>query len=306
MLAYKEKDGIGCGEVERKDFKKYFKKRLLELKESKPFVASLTLISAVCVIAAGTYAFTSYTEWVKNHFQSNGSALDVRIVEEFDEETVVPNVVVKKEVKVRNTSSHAGLIRVKLDESFLSFAVDVTDKTGNANLATTDKSGTAIDRAKTSTWKVGNTYDSNLKDSAGNKLYYTATNPSDSVSLDDVTNQAVGNPTDRNAFLSDLITIDFNSSVYFSNPTTIPSNDYWLYDATTGYFYYSKALSGDEMTDTSLINQLTAASEISNEYKGALYKLNVTAEGVYANEGGLTSWVTSGDVFNMLLSQIEN
>lgn len=305
--------------MERKDFKKYFKKRVMELKDSKPFVASLTLISAVLVIAAGTYAFTSYTEWVKNHFQSNGSALDVRIVEEFEEKTLSPNIQVTKDVKVRNTSSHKGLIRVKLDESFVSFEIARDDQTedpttellGSANLATTTTVGTSIDRGDTGTWKVGNTYDSGLTDKTNNKLYYTATDPSDTVTLSEVTNQPVkfktGKAVDRSAFLSDLIAITFDSNV-LSDADPVPSTgEFWMYDATTGYFYYSKALSGDEMTETSLINKLTAASEISNEYKGALYKLNVTTEGVYANEGGLSSWnIQAGPVYNMLLTQLEN
>lgn len=314
MLPYTEKDGIGCGEVERKDFKKYFRKRMIELKESKPFVASLTLLSAVCVIAAGTYAFTSYTEWVKNHFQSNGSALDVRIVEVFDEEVVVPNVDITKEVKVKNTSSFKGLIRVKLDESFLPFELDMTDQTGNANLKTTTVSTNTIERDDLDTWKVNYSYDSGLTDTNKNELYYIATNPSDTVSLTDVIQQPVGyqlvgtkDSAKRNDFISNIITINFNDTNVFSTaPTSSTTGDYWLYDNTTGYFYYSRVLDGNEMTDTSLITGLTAASQISNAYKGALYKLNVTAEGVYANEGGLTSWVTSGDVFNMLITQLDN
>lgn len=280
----------------------------MELKESKPFVASVTLVSAVCVIAVGTYAFTSYTEWVKNHFQSNGSALDVRIVEVFEEETIKPNVTIQKEVKVRNTSSHAGFIRVKLDESFLPFKIDITDQTGNANLLTTDTAGSEIKREDTATWKVDGTYDSGLTNSSGKKLYYEATNPSDTVTLAEVTNQPVefqsGDEPKRGAVLSDIITIDFGTNSVFYTAPSAPTGDYWLYE--NGYFYYSRPLLGDEMTDTSLINQLVAASELSNVYKGALYKLNVTAEGVYANEGGLVSWVSGGPVYNMLITQIIN
>lgn len=53
--------------------------------KNKKKIAIATALLALLAIFAGTFAWQSYTEWVKNHMQSRGYEEGrVTIVEEFD------------------------------------------------------------------------------------------------------------------------------------------------------------------------------------------------------------------------------
>lgn len=88
-------------------------------KSKKKKIAVVTSLLALVAMLAGTFAWTSYTEWVKNHMQSRGYEEGrVTIIEEFDgdKKPIDENPVIKKDVKVVNTSSADAFVRVSFEE----------------------------------------------------------------------------------------------------------------------------------------------------------------------------------------------
>lgn len=77
-------------------------------------LAALLLIFAL----AGTYAWTSYTDWVRNHMQSLGfDEGKVTIVEEFEKDKPIkPGETIKKKVNVINASPVASFVRLSFEE----------------------------------------------------------------------------------------------------------------------------------------------------------------------------------------------
>lgn len=71
--------------------------------------------AALLAIIAGTFAWTSYTEWVKNHMQSSGiEEGKVSIVEIFPDPIIKPDMT--KKVSISNASSVDVFVRVSFEE----------------------------------------------------------------------------------------------------------------------------------------------------------------------------------------------
>lgn len=87
-------------------------------KNRKKKVALISALLALFAILAGTFAWTSYTEWVKNHMQSRGYEEGrVTIVEEFPEDQLIDvDGTLTKKVNVANTSSADSFIRISFEE----------------------------------------------------------------------------------------------------------------------------------------------------------------------------------------------
>lgn len=86
-------------------------------KSNKKKIGVLTSLFALFLILAGTFAWQSYTEWVKNHMQSRGyEEGKVTIVENFKPKPIDENPTITKDVKVVNTSSSDSFVRISLEE----------------------------------------------------------------------------------------------------------------------------------------------------------------------------------------------
>lgn len=87
-------------------------------KSKKQKVGSLAAASAVLLVVAGTFAFTSYTEWVRNHMQSAGYEKGaVNIVEVFPPgQELDANATIQKKVDVQNASGNDVIVRVSFEE----------------------------------------------------------------------------------------------------------------------------------------------------------------------------------------------
>lgn len=88
-------------------------------KNNKKKVAVASVLLALFAILAGTFAWTSYTEWVKNHMQSKGFEEGrVTVVEEFDgdKKPIDENPIITKKVSVVNSSSADAFVRISFEE----------------------------------------------------------------------------------------------------------------------------------------------------------------------------------------------
>ncbi len=87
-------------------------------KSKKKKIGMLTAASAVLLVVAGTFAFTSYTEWVRNHMQSAGYEKgSVNVVEVFPPgQELDGNAKIKKKVDVQNASGNNVIVRISFEE----------------------------------------------------------------------------------------------------------------------------------------------------------------------------------------------
>lgn len=106
--------------------KKGQKKKLLTI------LAGLMLI----LMLAGTYAWQSYTDWVKNHMQSLGfDSGKVTIVEEFPPPVITgEGGTFKKKVDVINSTPVASFVRVSMEEQISKLADGATNSQAYAKL----------------------------------------------------------------------------------------------------------------------------------------------------------------------------
>ncbi|MGX4686993.1 hypothetical protein JNUCC83_08830 [Vagococcus sp. JNUCC 83] len=104
-------------------------------KSKKKRIAATTGLLAVLALFAGTFAWQSYTEWVKNHMQSRGyEEGKVTIVENFKPLPIDENPTITKDVKVINTSSSDSFVRISFEEMLNKLASGAVAK-GYSNAA---------------------------------------------------------------------------------------------------------------------------------------------------------------------------
>lgn len=276
--------------------KKGFKgKKGLQLRKNKKFFGGFIALFVLIILINATLAWTSYTEWIKNHTQSDPEQVTVRITEEFDPGSVLDFVPeneegTQKSVKVKNVSSRSAIIRVRFKESLLPFEMDMTDGEGqgNANLLTVKKASgdSLINVDDLSTWVAGNLLET-TQTSGGDTLYYKATAPviKDNIYIGEAS-RATGPEGLR------FFSWTFNTAL-----TTAPqigvSTPYWVYNASDNYFYYSQVLEGGQTTAIDLLQMVQLAEMIvPNKYKNALYMITVDAEGVTPAKASLDTWTT--------------
>lgn len=277
--------------------KKLRLKRGLSLKNNKKFFGIFIVAFSLIIIINATLAWSSYSEWVKNHIQSNPEEVAVQITEKFEQESVLAfETKTEKSVKVKNLSNRKAIIRVHFKESLLPFAIDMSDGEGNGNgsIKTVQRSGEAlIDLDDVKTWNAGNLLDSGLSD--GNaSLYYQAVEPV--VKEEIYTGEDNRGDASRPAGLN-FFRWQFNTAVH-ALPQVAVTSPYWVFDGEC--FYYSQVLEGGETTAIDLL-QVVVLSDVNipNQYKFALYNIEIEAEGIEATKAGLESWTTDAAYLSM-------
>lgn len=272
----------------RKNLFHVLSRKGLSLRENKRFFGLFTGLFVLIIIIGATLAWSSYSEWVDNHFQANPEDITVKITEKFEQNSVLSfENKVEKSVKVKNMSDRKAIIRVKFDESLLPFELNMIDGEGkgNANLKMVEK-GTekTIDKNNLDTWIKGNLFNSGLKNEE-TELYYVATDTIlKNISYTGEANR--GNST--RPFELSFFKWTYNSSLY-DVPQLSVSKPYWVFDGQ--YFYYSKVVKGGETTDIDLLQSVTLSDvSIPNKYKNALYNIGIQAEGIEASKEGLETW----------------
>lgn len=239
--------------------------------KSKALFACFSIVLSLLLIMGSTYAWITSADERVNRSAANTKKLSAVIVEDFSRVIDwAPGTTKTKSVRVKNTGEMPVLVRLKLQESFVSFEVDKTDNHrndanpdnnihGNANLKVYDAHSTTtpIDVKKIETWTEGNTYEV-----SANK-YYKAKQPI-------ITNQTYMYNGTRISPLSE-IGLNFTTNRVIDDVTAIgEKSKYWFYE--DGYFYYSEILDPGEQTEE-LLASVTLDVGYVNQYKGALYKL---------------------------------
>ncbi|WP_314059806.1 hypothetical protein [uncultured Vagococcus sp.] len=108
----------------------------------KKKVALILTALALLTLIMGTFAWTSYTEWVKNHMQSKGFEDGrVSIVEEFPDTEIGVGGTLTKKVNVTNSTSTDALVRVSFEEMLHNLEDTATAAAG---YSTTDAAGFPI------------------------------------------------------------------------------------------------------------------------------------------------------------------
>lgn len=267
-----------------------YKNKGLSLRKNKRFFGIFTILFTLVIIVGATLAWSSYSEWVGNHFQTNPEDITVKITEKFEQNSVMSfEQQTEKSVKVKNMSDRKAIIRVKFDESLLPFELNMTDGEGqgNANLKTVIRNKEKIiDIKNIDTWEKGSLLDSGLKEN-GNELYYVATDTIlKNIAYTGETNRVnSARPTELSFF-----NWTFNTELY-DVPQVAKTTPYWVFDGT--YFYYSRVLEGGETTTIDLLQSVTLSSvSIPNKYKNALYDIGIQAEGVEASTIGVQHWTS--------------
>lgn len=277
--------------------KKKSRKKGLSLSRNKKFFGGFAVVFSLIILINATLAWSSYSEWVKNHVQSNPEDIAVQITEKFDQGSVLSfETNTEKSVKVKNLSNRNAIIRVRFSESLLPFLMDMTDGegSGNGNLKTVSRvNESLVDPSDTTTWKSGNLLDSDTKAGSGT-LYYQATDP---IILEETyTGESNRHNTSRPDGLK-FFKWTFNSALH-DNPQTAVASPYWVFDGE--YFYYSQVVEGGETTAIDLLESVGLSDvPIPNQYKQALYDIKIEAEGVEATTAGLETWTTDSNYLSM-------
>ncbi|MBO1308558.1 hypothetical protein JZO70_20455, partial [Enterococcus sp. 669A] len=140
--------------------------------KSKLLFACFSVVLSLLLVVGSTYAWITSADERINQSEANRRKLSARIDEEYSRVFGwAPGTTQTKKVRVKNDGETPALVRLKLEETFVSFEVDTTDNhrqdaapennvNGNANLKTYGTpSIPAIDVKQTDTWAVGNTYE---------------------------------------------------------------------------------------------------------------------------------------------------
>lgn len=99
--------------------------------DKKKKVAVILSVLALLTLIMGTFAWTSYTEWVKNHMQSKGFEDGrVSIVEEFPDTEIGVGGTLTKKVNVTNSTSTDALVRLSFEEMLHNLGPDATAAAG--------------------------------------------------------------------------------------------------------------------------------------------------------------------------------
>jgi len=270
------------------------KSKKLEFRKNKRFFGIFSSIFTLIIIISSTLAWSSYSEWVDNHVQSNAETISVKVTEKFEQESVLSfEKPTEKSVKVKNISNRNAIIRVKFNESFLPFQVDLTDGEGkgNGNLKTVKRENKEklVTISDTTTWKEGNL----LK--VDDEHYYVATGPI-------ILNEPYTGESNRLNATKPQVLAYFNwyfNPALYDTPQSDKITPYWVFDGE--YFYYSKILEGGETTLIDLLQSVQLAKNVNipNKYKSALYDIQIEAEGIEASRNGLEKWTTDKAYLDM-------
>ena len=255
--------------------------------KSKSLFFFFSFVLSLLLIVGSTYAWITSADEYVNQTEANRRKLSARVDEDFSRVFEwQPGIKQTKRVRVKNDGEMPVLVRLKLEESFVSFEVDTTDNhredanpinnvDGNGNLKVY---GTpvlpAIDVKQTNTWVVGKTYE------ASADKHYKA-----DYAIVDQTYLYGSRREDKP--LSDII-LGFSANSVIDDITQISGKtNYWFYE--NGYFYYSEVIDPGQQT-TELLADVTLDTDYANQYKGALYKLVPEMDAHDTTEIFLSDW----------------
>lgn len=252
------------------------------LRENKPMFAAFGTGFVLVLVIGSTFAWSSFSSWVKNHMQSEVGTLEVKIIEDYEQDSVFDKgKTIKKKVDVKNISKYPAIVRVQFLESTAVFAID--GQTGMLQKKGND--GTVADKVKTETWKKGSIYPSELE----KDKYYVIADAETGYQY----KFQEGNS--RPKLLKPYV-LNFTTALKTQPEAT--AAPYWIYE--DGFFYYSKVLEGDQQSEINVLDSVTVAkNDLVNPAKNTLYKIDVAAYGVRANEGSLNKWTVSQSIKDM-------
>lgn len=279
--------------------KKLRYKKINYLLKNKWFVTLFTLGFIVSVTALSeTYAWFESSDNRKNSFEGT------KLVAEIDEiftpnKEWQPGSTTTKEVRIKNVGPATAFVRVSLYEFLASFQIDVTDQTGNGNLKTVATAiQPSLDEANTDTWEIA----------AKNHGTYTSIGENyvtDSALISDPLNKTgmyEYNSSEREK--SALKYLDLNFSKTFEATIPNETGKKWVYE--NGYFYYLSPLKSGELSEP-LLDSVTLSDTLSNQYKGALYKLKVYMDAHDLTQPLINEWQLDqkGKVYPLLVDQLK-
>ncbi|MGX7024519.1 BsaA family SipW-dependent biofilm matrix protein [Vagococcus hydrophili] len=269
-----------------KSRKRKKKKLMRKIKKIQKHHRKISLVVTLLAIISffsfvGTFAWFTSEDDVSNKFE--GGKLAAEITEVFiPNNEWEPGEKTTKEVKIANTGTVPAFVRVSLYEFILNFKVDVTDQTGNGNLATASEAKKpGVDRDDTGTWQPAADGDGTFKQ--GNKFYIA---DKSWVSDPEARTGMYEYQKERKTAPQKFISLNFPDHI----KTAVDPNatgDYWLY--SNGYFYYSRPLKPGEKSNE-VLSSLTLSDAIPNKYKGSLYKLKVYMDAHDATEPIFSEW----------------
>lgn len=272
--------------------KKPSKKQRVKV-NTKWIIAVSTFLFSGLMVLGSTYAWFVSEDSELNHFV--GSRLSAEIIEEFEPNFEwQPGLATKKVIQVKNTGNIPAFVRISLYEYLLTFKIDITDQTGNGNLAIASQEVLpTVDQKNTASWQpavnVGGTY-----------LYEGQHLIAEKAIVPNVLTgtemykfkESAREKTDLRWFQ-----LNFPDNVYDVAPAKGTKN-YWFYQ--DGYFYYSELLEPNEIS-APVMNSVHLSPSAPNRFKGSLYQLNPMMDAHDTTKGLLSSWNigNSGDLYNM-------
>lgn len=233
---------------------------------------SALLIAGILSIGAigGTLAWFTSQDSVTNAFQTgsidNPGNTDggINIEENFeknDAENMTPGDEVTKEVSVTNTASYNQLIRAKIEKVW---------KNSEGNVVT----HYIISEGK-------------AKDKQGSDV----TVPT--IQYLNLTEEEESIPNEAQLLNKDLIILNLDKDKWINNSDIELGVD-------VGYYYYNSVVNPNQST-SQLLKSVTLSGEADNIYKNLKFDVIVTAEGVQASNGAVsTTWKTAPEAIKNL------
>lgn len=286
-------------------FKKNLRKKKQPFLAQHSFLSSKWLIGVIVVGIISVSAFVGTFAWFASADQRVNPFKGTQLVSEIDE-VFTPNEqwtpgTQTKEVRVKNTGKTPAMVRLSLYEFLATFQVSVSPKTGTGtgNLTTVDASIQPTLEAKDPlTWQAAATAHGTYEKEGS---YYVTESAlvSDPINK---TGQYEYNDPQRKATALQYITLNFSTAFKETVPTEPEAS--WVYEK--GYFYYLVPLQPGEES-APLLNSVTLASTIPNQYKGALYQLQVYMDAHDETQPLLDAWQVekTGAVYPLLAPQLK-
>ena len=274
------------------------KKIVKIINSNKPFLAVLSVVLSLLLVAGSTYSWITYSDERINQNKPNQKKLSAVIDEIYTPNLQwEPGTTTDKKMAIRNDGQMPAVIRVSLYEFFAQFELDTIDGVGNGNLKIVSKpSNTTMTMADASTWKKGSTY----KFASGK--YYTAAE----VYKSDKNNPKTAYIYNGSRVVEGLkyITINFNDKDIYdvNNQPALGTKDYWYY--SEGYFYYSEPLQPKEKTKE-LVQSVTIDKNLPNKHKGSFYQLIPVMNAHDRTKALMENWnITSGSYVDLMYRNI--
>ena len=247
---------------------------------SKSSILSLALIYVFIMVVGSTFSWLSAGDALLNPFETGRHA--TRISEIFKgAEELYPSQEVQKVVQVRNTGTSAALVRVSLSAYLTGFEHDL-GRGGSGGIKVYDTPATALDRRFPATWMTGQSRQ------IGPGAYHYAHAPATAsrFGLD------VANRTDDLRYFGIVFDVHvYNATTISSKASTI--DEYWYFE--NGWFYYSKALVGENTLTKPLISAVRMNEVVPYSVQGNLFALMVEHQSLVPVADALVEWQAGSD-----------